>query len=121
MRINASTPDVSTDSLAALWEATIPKGARAFPNWVKVLSRIFEQEGLIDVEEDWQGAKRHTVMAMHWCNLPIHEMISARLRPTNPKKAAEIDALIQGVSVQSRKGAVYSFDYVTVVGRKSPI
>ncbi|KAI0142140.1 S-adenosyl-L-methionine-dependent methyltransferase [Pestalotiopsis sp. NC0098] len=119
MHINTSRPDVSTESLQRMWDETIPKGSLLRPSWPRDLPQCFEKEGLLDVEADWQQGKRHTGIAMHWCNLPVHEMMVDKLRAANPEKASELHDLIQDVFTVSRKGAVYSFDRVVVIGRKA--
>jgi hypothetical protein len=117
-RINTASPDVSTHYLVQLWEQTMPKEARLFPTWVKGLPESLRNEGFLDIITDWQAQKGHTGIAMHWCNLPIHEMLIDRLRESDPEKSSKIRALMESVSVESRKGAMYAFDRLVVVGQK---
>ncbi|KAI0842967.1 hypothetical protein F5Y06DRAFT_256565 [Hypoxylon sp. FL0890] len=118
MRIETSSPDVPTDKLVALWDETVPKDTKLFAGWSRDLERLFGNHGLQGVEADWQTGKRDTCVAMHWCNLPIHEMVAARLRQANPQKASEIDYLVQAAAAQSRKGAMFVLSRVNVVGQK---
>lgn len=120
-RIEACSPGVPINHLVSLWVATMSKGSRLFLNWVKSLLGIFDKEGSVNVKADWQVGKRHTGLAIYWCNLPIHEVIGARLWPSNPSKAVKIRELVREDSIQSSKGAVYAFDRVYVVGQKPAI
>ncbi|KAI1421944.1 hypothetical protein F5Y12DRAFT_659209 [Xylaria sp. FL1777] len=118
MHIDTISPDLPTHCLRALWQETIPKGTRLQPSWAKILPIAFEREGLLHVEADWQRGKNHTTMAMHWCNLHIHEMVADRVRVVNAKKAAEINELVLGAAAESRRGAIFRFEKVTVIGQK---
>ncbi|KAI0446175.1 hypothetical protein F4803DRAFT_559569 [Xylaria telfairii] len=118
MHIDTVSPDLPTHCLSALWQETIPKDTRLQPSWAKILPMTFEKEGLLHVEADWQRGKNHTAMAMHWCNLPIHEMVADRVRVVNAEKAAEIDELVLGAAAESRAGAIFGFEKVTVIGQK---
>ncbi|QKX55466.1 uncharacterized protein TRUGW13939_02559 [Talaromyces rugulosus] len=117
-RINTASSNVSTHHLVQLWEQTMPKEARLFPAWVKGLPESFENEGFLDITTDWQAQKGHTGIAMHWCNLPIHEMLADRLRESDPEKSPKIREVMEAASVESRKGAMYAFDRLVVVGQK---
>ena len=118
MRIETSSPDVPTDNLRALWNTSIPKYTGSRPDWVTTLPRTFQDEGLEGVEADWRVEKMHTGIAIHWCNLIIHEMIANRLKTTSPGKATEIEFLVRKAEVESRKGAMYRHDRVSVIGQK---
>lgn len=87
--------------------------------WVKNLPKDFEEEGLEDVVADWKTGSQHTLMAMHWCNMSLYEMIENQLRVANEGKAALFRRLIQESIQESVAGAMYVFDRVVVVGRKS--
>jgi len=87
--------------------------------WVKNLPRDFEEEGLEDVVADWKTGSHHTLMAMHWCNMPLYEMIENQLRAANDEKANLFRRLSEGSIQESLAGAMYVFDRVVVVGRKS--
>ncbi|PHH64521.1 hypothetical protein CDD81_4300 [Ophiocordyceps australis] len=117
-RINTVSPDTCTHHLMQLWEQTMPNEARLFPTWVRSLPESFANEGFLDITTDWQAQKGHSGVALHWCNLPIHEMLADRLRVSNPEKAFQIRALMDAASAETRKGAMYAFDRVVVVGQK---
>jgi hypothetical protein len=117
-RINTASSNVSTHHLEQLWEQTMPKEAGLFPAWVKGLPESFENEGFLDITTDWQAQKGHTGIAMHWCNLPIHDMLADRLRKSDPEKSPNIREVMEAASVESRKGAMYAFDRLVVVGQK---
>ncbi|KAI1486253.1 hypothetical protein F5X96DRAFT_256518 [Biscogniauxia mediterranea] len=121
MHIKTSSPDVSADCLKLLWQEAVPKSSRLLPSWVKGLPKAFEDEGLVAVEADWQEGKPHTTLAMHWCNLHLYEMIADRLRPTYPQKALEMENIFRGALMQSRKGAMFAFNRVIVMGQKPDI
>jgi len=116
--VETISPDVPTDCLQAVQNLTVLKNTRLLPTWVKTLNQTFEVEGLQAVEADWQTGKRHTALAMHWCNLHIPMMISDKIRTTNPQKAGKIDALIQGSIIESQKGAMFAHTRVIVIGKK---
>lgn len=117
--VKTVSPDVPTDNLTALWRQSVPEGSRLLPTWVKGLPQTFEEEGLLDVEADWQAGKPHTTLAMHWCNLHLYQMIAIKVRPTNPEKASQIEGLLERALLESRKGAMFAFNRVNVIGRKS--
>lgn len=116
--VETITPGLPTDCLEAVQSLTVVKDTRLMPLWVRQLKQTFEKEGLQAVTDDWQKGQRHTAMAMHWCNLHIPMMISDKIRTTNPDKAAQIDALIQGSISESYKGAMWAHTRVIVTGQK---
>lgn len=116
--IETVTPDVSTECLEAVQELTVLKDTNLKPKWVRRLRQTFKTEGLEEVADDWQTGKRHTRLAMHWCNMHIPMMISDKIRETNPEKATLIDAAVQGAIVETRKGAMYAHTRTIVIGRK---
>ncbi|KAI1879089.1 hypothetical protein JX265_003266 [Neoarthrinium moseri] len=118
MRIETISPDVPTNSLETLWAQAIPNDSLMVPTWVKELPRMFEDEGLVGVTADWQIGKRHTCLSIHWCNLPTLKMVADKLRPVNPEKASEIDELVDMAFLQSRKGAMFQYKRVVVIGQK---
>lgn len=87
--------------------------------WVKSLESSFEAEGLQDVVADWRTGDNHTLMAMHWCNMPLYDMIVQKLRPSDTKRADSFANLIRESLQESKMGAMYVFDRVVVVGRKT--
>lgn len=110
--------DTLTTSLAELWQQTSLVASELMAPWVKALDSSFRAEGLQDVVADWKTGDNHTLMAMHWCNMPLYDMIVQRLRPLDPKRADRIVGLIQESLQESKMGAMYVFDRVVVVGRK---
>lgn len=118
MRIETAAPGLDTTCLKSLWEETIPPATRLMPEWAKALPETFAREGLLDVEADWQRGKHHTALAIHWCNLHIHQMVADRVRLTNAEKATQLDRLLLGAAAESRRGAMYAFVKVTVIGQK---
>ena len=120
MRIETATPGLDTPYLRSLWEETIPSATRMMPEWGKALPEIFVREGLLNVEPGWQTGQHHTALAVHWCNLHIHAMMADRVRKTNAEKGAQLDRLVLGAAAESRRGAIYAFDKVTVIGQKPP-
>ncbi|OTB07050.1 hypothetical protein M426DRAFT_9126 [Hypoxylon sp. CI-4A] len=116
--IRTTSADVPTDHMDELWRLSVPKGTSLTPTWVSSLPQIFETEGLLDVEADWQAGDPLTTLAIHWCNLPVYEMVVNILRPTDPEKAAKIAELIPKAIEQTKKGAMFAFKRVNVVGRK---
>ncbi|KAI1736261.1 hypothetical protein F4680DRAFT_432335 [Xylaria scruposa] len=116
--VETISPDVSTECLQAVQELTVLKDTRLMPTWVRRLQHTFESEGLQAVEADWQTGRRHTALAMHWCNLHIPMMISDKIRTSNPEKAAKIDSAIQGSIIETQNGAMFVHTRVIVIGRK---
>lgn len=117
-RIQTAISSVPTPNLAELWRQTEIVGSGVMAHWVSSLPRVFEAEGLLDVVVDRQTGDPHTLMAMHWCNMNVYEMLERKLRPVDPEKADEFVRLIQGGLKESEMGAMFVFDRVNVVGRK---
>ena len=116
--VETISPGITTDCLEAVQKLTVVDNTQLLPTWVKTLEQTFEVEGLQAVTADWQAGKRHTAMSMHWCNLTIPMNISDKIRTSNPKKAGQIDALIQGSILESEKGAMWAHNRVIVTGSK---
>lgn len=118
-RIQTTSPSVPTQNLAELWRQTSIIASGLMAPWVKTLPESLEAEGLLDVVADWKTGDPHTLTAMHWCNMPLYEMLERQLRQGNPEKADEFVRLIQGSVEEAKSGAMYVFDRVLVVGRKA--
>ncbi|KAH8763616.1 hypothetical protein F5883DRAFT_110602 [Diaporthe sp. PMI_573] len=118
-RVQAANPSLPTKNLSELWHQTTLIAPKLMAPWVKNLPRDFEEEGLEDVVADWKTGSQHTLMAMHWCNMPLYEMIEKQLRAANDEKADLFRRLSEGSIQESLAGAMYVFDRVVVVGRKS--
>jgi hypothetical protein len=116
--IETVKPGLKTDCLEAVQELTVANDTWLKPKWSRTLQQTFVTEGMEAVEADWQAGRPHTRLAMHWCNLHIPMMISDQFRLTNPEKAAQIDAAIEGSIGETQKGAMYAHTRVIVIGRK---
>ncbi|KAK2599127.1 hypothetical protein QQS21_005388 [Conoideocrella luteorostrata] len=117
-RIDTSSPDVPTDALTELWEQTVQNDPRLYHSWARDLPQVLKTEGLINVLADWRRQEGHAGMMLHWCTFAMFEMFAAKMQSTNPKKAADIMSLVQASAVETRRGAMYAFDRVLVVGQK---
>lgn len=117
-RVQAANPSIHTTNLSELWHQTILLTPKLMAPWVKSLPQLFEEEGLENVVADWKTGNEHTLMAMHWCNMPLYGMIENQLRAAGDEKADLFKCLIQKSIQESSAGAMYVFDRVVVVGRK---
>ena len=120
-RIETITPsadeeEVKTDALARLLELSQPQDPRLRPEWVPQLPALYNAAGLEVVEVDVRNAPLYLALAMHECNLTIHELIA---RQSNNQSMLEaVRDLMPQVVAETRQGACWAFTRWTVVGRK---
>ncbi|KAI1203573.1 S-adenosyl-L-methionine-dependent methyltransferase [Nemania serpens] len=105
-RIEKTRPGNSTEALDRLLTVSQGQDSRLKPSWVPQLPGLFSTVGkLRDVQADVKNAPGHLAMAMHECNIAIHELLC---RTTRNKEVAE----------ETRAGACWAFTRWTVIGRK---
>ncbi|KAK1143257.1 hypothetical protein N8T08_006957 [Aspergillus melleus] len=117
MKLTKTNPSVSNESMQQLFNMTASQDPRLIPAWPDQLPEIFAKEGLLDVKAHRVQALPHLEYAMHHCNLMIYDMIAQRA--ANGAKAKEIMELVPKAAAESRKGAMFAFPRITVVGRKA--
>lgn len=116
MKLTKTNPSVADTSMQALFNMTASQDPRLIPAWPDQLPDIFAAEGLTHVKAHRVKAAPHLEYAMHHCNLMMYDMIAQRAG--DGTKAKEIRELVPKAAAESRKGAVFAFPRITVVGRK---
>ncbi|KAL8782129.1 MAG: hypothetical protein Q9213_005663 [Squamulea squamosa] len=115
-RIEKAHPAAETKALTQLLELSQGQDARLSPTWVPHLATTFTKGGLVDVESDVRDAPQHLALAMHECNLSIHELIARKTH--NESVAKKLAGLMPDIASETRKGACWAFTRWTVIGRK---
>jgi hypothetical protein len=93
-----------------------PQDSRLSPTWVPKLPGLFSSAGLEEVESDVRDAAPHLAIAMHECNLVIHELIARKSQ--NEQVAQGIKELLPEVASETRDGSCWALTRWTVTGRK---
>ncbi|KAI0016502.1 S-adenosyl-L-methionine-dependent methyltransferase [Xylariomycetidae sp. FL0641] len=104
------------EALSQLLQVTQSQDARLTPTWVPGLPGAFRAAGLRGVVEDVRDPAPDLALAMHECNLVIHELLARQIR--NQEVAGRVQQLIPQVAEETREGAYWIFTRWTVVGRK---
>ena len=78
---------------------------------------MFSDVGLENVQSDVKEAPPHLALAMHECNLTIHELVA---RKANNKAFIDrLESLMPQVAKETRDGCCWAFSRWTVVGQSS--
>ncbi|KAI1075742.1 S-adenosyl-L-methionine-dependent methyltransferase [Whalleya microplaca] len=105
-RVGKRSPDTNADYLRKLYDLTQSLEGLANPTWVPRLPGVFEEHGLQAIESDVREAPHDLALAMHECNLPIHELIAQQTR--NKELAQRLEQLMPEVCRQTREGSLLS-------------
>ena len=82
---------------------------------MKNLPGFLAQEGMEDVDSHVCRGSNEYEFAMHECNLLIYDMVT---RESPPADAEKISALVPKAAVETRNGAMISFERIAVIGRR---
>ena len=104
------------DALQQLLKLSQGQDARLSPAWVPKLAALFVDSGLGDVESDVRDAPPHLALAMHECNLLIHELIARKTQ--NEDMTRVLTGLMPEIAAETREGSCWAFTRWTIVGRK---
>jgi hypothetical protein len=102
--------------MARLFSLSASQDPRLIPQWPSQLDEYFRAQGLTDVLVDRVAeAPPHLEFAMHQCNLLMYEMFASRA--AGPR-AREILDWVPKAAEETRWGAMFAFERVSVVGCK---
>ncbi|KAI4263041.1 MAG: hypothetical protein L6R42_001800 [Xanthoria sp. 1 TBL-2021] len=116
-RIEKANPNNETKALRQLLELSQAQDSRLSPTWVPRLATIFAASGLVDIQSDVRDAAPHLALAMHECNLSIHELIARKTQ--NEGVAEKVEDLMPNIANETREGSCWAFTRWTVIGRKA--
>ena len=115
MKIVKTDPANPSRALEEMYRLTASQDPRLTASWVKDLPVVFAEEGFEQVESYSCMGSGHHSFAMHECNLLIYDMVNLH----GPRPEAEkISNLVPEAAMESRNGAMYTFERLVVVGRK---
>ncbi|KAA8627694.1 umta methyltransferase family protein [Pyrenophora tritici-repentis] len=115
-RIEKTEASNKVEALTGLLALSQGQDARLKPTWVPGLARSFELAGLEQMHTDVRDAPPHLALAMHECNLTIHELIARQTG--KPEIAKALAQMMSEVGVETRNGACWAFTRWTIIGRK---
>lgn len=116
-RIEKTNPNNSTEALTRLLSLSQGQDTRLNPKWVPQLAELFSSSGgLCNVQADVRDAPNHLALAMHECNLLVHELLARTTKIESYAK--ELEDLMPRVAAETREGACWAFTRWTVVGMK---
>ncbi|KAL3448774.1 hypothetical protein BJX65DRAFT_306779 [Aspergillus insuetus] len=106
----------TTPGMAHLFSLSASQDPRLVPAWPSQLDEYFRAVGLNDVlVHRVAEAPPHLEFAMHQCNLLMYEMFASR---APGPRAKEIRDWVPRVAEETRRGAMFAFERVSVVGCK---
>lgn len=117
MRIMKTKSSNNDDALQQLFSLTAAQDPRLVPKWPSQLPGFFNDQGLTQVEAHVIGASPNQEFAMHECNLLIYDMIAQR--GASSAQGKKISSLVPEAAHESKKGGMFAFSRLTVVGRKA--
>ena len=115
-RIDKIDPTCETNALSDLMKISQSQDARLKPTWVPRLPALFTDCKLESVESDVRDAPPHLALAMHECNLPIHELIARKTG--NAAVAKALSDLMPEIERETRLGSCWAFTRWVVIGKK---
>ncbi|KAI0388601.1 S-adenosyl-L-methionine-dependent methyltransferase [Xylariaceae sp. FL0594] len=117
--IMKTDPSNKEEALLRLFKISAIQDPRLRPTWVAQLPDLFAKSGggeLDDIQVDIRNAAGHAALAMHECNLMLHEPLAITLGNKTLQK--ELVQLMPEVAKETRDGACWAFTRLMVVGRK---
>ena len=115
-RIEKIDPKNKVDALRQLLTLSQGQDVRLSPTWVPSLAALFTDGGLRDVQSDVRDAAPHLALAMHECNLLIHELIARKTQ--NESLVQELTSFMPEIAKETREGSCWAFTRRVVIGRK---
>ena len=103
-------------ALEKLYRLTLSQDPRLQPRWVKDLPRFFEEAGLNQVKSHVCRCSDRDSFGMHETNLLSYGMILGD--KGDSKEARGKSILISEAAKESRMGAAFAVERLTVIGRK---
>jgi len=103
-------------ALSQLLQLSQGQDSRLKPTWVSRLPSLFSDAGFHDILSDVQDASPHLAIAMHECNLPIHDLVARKTN--NTSLIQELRKLMPEVLRETREGSYWAFTRWTVIGQK---
>jgi hypothetical protein len=114
--IEKTSPENKTDAQRQLLTVSQGQDARLKPTWVPNLPSLFANGGFEHVQSDVKEAPPHLALAMHECNLVIHELVAKQTQ--NEVVASELRRLLPEVARETRDGAYWAFTRWVVIGQR---
>ncbi|MCJ1457452.1 hypothetical protein MMC28_007820 [Mycoblastus sanguinarius] len=115
-RIEKTKPENKVEALRQLLKLSQGQDTRLNPTWVSNLATFFIAGGLGNVQSDVRDAPPRLALAMHECNLLIHELIARKTQ--NEGVTRGLTSLMPEVAKETREGSCWAFTRWIVVGRK---
>ncbi|KAL3488134.1 S-adenosyl-L-methionine-dependent methyltransferase [Aspergillus germanicus] len=115
---NAASPTNAnaTPGMAHLFSLSASQDPRLIPAWPCQLDEYYRAAGLNDVlVHRVAEAPPHLEFAMHQCNLLMYEMFASRAPGPRAKKIRD---WVPRAAEETRRGAMFAFERVAVVGCK---
>ncbi|KAK2617041.1 hypothetical protein QQS21_000135 [Conoideocrella luteorostrata] len=116
-RIEKTRPENKAEALTELIRISQGQDARLSPTWVSNLPNQFQEGGFEQVQADTRNAPGYMALAMHECNLIIHELLVRKTKNTTVKQ--ELTRLIPEAAQETRDGSCWAFTRWSVVGKKA--
>ncbi|PYH70449.1 class I SAM-dependent methyltransferase [Aspergillus vadensis CBS 113365] len=115
-RTESANPANSTEALTKMIRLSEGRDERLRPRWVPSLASKMAAAGYENIKEDARDAPPHLALALHDCNIMIHETFARKFK--NPQTAQVLNELIPEVEKETKEGSCLSHTRYTVVGRK---
>ncbi|GKZ45825.1 hypothetical protein AbraIFM66951_008519 [Aspergillus brasiliensis] len=115
-RTESTHPANSTEALTKMIRLSEGQDERLRPRWVPSLASKMTTAGYENVKEDARDAPPHLALALHDCNIMIHETFARKFK--NPQTAQVLNELIPEVEKETKEGSCLAHTRYTVVGRK---
>lgn len=95
------------DALRELLGLFQGQDTRLGPTWVPNLAAFFTHGGLADVKSDVRDGPSHLALAMHECNLSVHELIARKTE--NEGETQALESLMPEIARETREGSCWAF------------
>ncbi|GKZ32109.1 hypothetical protein AbraIFM66950_001248 [Aspergillus brasiliensis] len=115
-RTESTHPANSTEALTKMIRLSEGQDERLRPRWVPNLASKMATAGYENIKEDARDAPPHLALALHDCNIMIHETFARKFK--NPQTAQVLNELIPEVEKETKEGSCLAHTRYTVVGRK---
>ncbi|KAI1173682.1 S-adenosyl-L-methionine-dependent methyltransferase [Nemania sp. FL0916] len=115
-RVEKLNPTDECNAMIQLIKISQTLDKRLTPTWVPKMPEQFASCGYTEIKYDVCEAPPPLGLAMHECNLALHEIITRKIGNDDVRK--QISDLLPEVCRETRKGSYMAFTRWTVVGRR---
>lgn len=116
MSYESIDPSVSSSAIEQIFTRAGAMAPQLRPPWPKELPRLFREEGLLEVEHDYERASPFLARGLHDCNLLLFPTVLSRMK--DQERVKGVSEMYPEALAETKAGAYMTYTRISVVGRK---